>query len=445
VLRDDLGVFASASKGSDATGDGTMASPFATASHALTFAKAHGKRVFLCAETYAENLTLENGVSMFGGLDCSQPKWTVSATRAHFAAPASPAARADNLTTTTTIEAVEIFAPDATTPSGSSIGLIANASPALGLTNVWIQAGNAMDGTWGVEGAANGLNTAGAPSVNPVQCTNSVQCQAYAALRPQGGSSACGANGGSGGKGGAWQSTPCGQGFICPGVQSYYWNQVFNAGAGDKLVPVDGKPGAPGASGALGTFSAAGYAAGNGVAGSSGTAGAGGSGGDGAQPNISPEAQNTGESYSGIQGPGGGAGGCGGNAGTAGTGGGASVALIAVASPLRLISSRLASANGGNGGAGTFGSAATNGTQPGAHPLGAPAGTRGGNGGEAGVSGAGAGGHSVAIAYQGALPLVDAASTLSPGTPGNGQAEQSNGSKMIGASANGVSQPIYSF
>jgi hypothetical protein len=72
--------------------------------------------------------------------------------------------------------------------------------------------------------------------------------------------------------------------------------------------------------------------------------------------------------------------------------------------------------------------------------------SHGGKGGEAGVSGSGAGGPSIALAYHGALPSVDAASTLTPGAAGSGVPEQSDGSgRFIKMSSDGVSQPIYSF
>lgn len=451
VLRDELGVFVSASKGSDAAGDGSMAQPFATAAHGITFAKAHQKRVFLCAETYAENITIENGVSVFGGLDCSQPKWTVSATRAHFAAPASPAARADNVTTTTAIEAVEIFAPDATVPSGSSIGMIANASPGVLLRNVWIQAGNAMNGVAGTEAAPN---VEGAAATGPNQLLAStcgfVDCINWGVTPTGGGVSSCGgSNGGGGGPGGYFVSTQKELAWI--------WNaqQAYLPGAGNKGGGVVAKNGANGSSNPW-HLTAEGFVPGDGSVGGNGTPGPGGNGGSGDAPNGSDydvathsylaPGQHINASAVGASGSGGGAGGCPGIAGTAGTGGGASIALLAISSGLTLKSARLTSSAGGSGGSGTFGSAATKGSPAGvcAHG-GVTCGTAGGAGGESGVSGSGVGGPSLALAYQGVLPTVDALSQLAPGTGGAGVGQQVQGAKVINATANGASQAIYSF
>jgi hypothetical protein len=453
VLRDTLGVFVSASKGSDTTGDGTMALPFATAAQGITYAKAHQKRVFLCAETYTENVTFENGVSVFGGLDCSQAKWTVAATRAHFTAAASPAARADSITTQTSVEALEIFAPDAATASGSSIGMIADGSPALNLRNVWIQAGNAQDGDQGTEGAANGVNGIASNSGGSAQCLSFNACFNASAVGSVGGVSACGANGGDGGSRGYYQSTMCGNdGVVCMAGQTWFWKPVVVAGAGNKLGGAAGKVGAPGTSGGAGTFSTTGFLPGDGKPGMSGTNGTGGSGGDGMIPAVSADTVPPGtihhdQTWNGEAGAGGGAGGCGGNAGTAGKGGGASVALVALSSPMKITASKLTSGTGGNGGAGTFGSAATLGGNPGSCAIGTPTtcGTKGGNGGEAGFSGSGAGGHSVAIAATGTMPVVDPTSTLLPGTAGTGQPALSQGAKNIPLSANGVSQATYTF
>ncbi len=449
VVRDELGVFASSSKGSDAAGDGTMAQPFATAAHAITFAKAHQKRVFLCAEAYAENVTIENGVSIFGGLDCTQPKWTVVDAKAHFAAPTSPAARADNVTTTTAIEAVEIFAPDATVPSGSSIGMIANASPALLLRNVWLQAGNAMDGVAGGEPAANdeGPIVTGTPIGGNSIC-DFLDCAFGQGAGSAGGISACGGGqGGGGGSRGYFAEAACVTG-LCRAVHpsGYYWDVRTAPGPGVKLGGSPGARGAAGQSAQRGVIDASGYTPGNGNAGTDGLPGIGGKGGDGEAPPVDPFANGNAYSF-GRYGAAGGAGGCGGHVGTAGTGGGASIALVAVKSALSIKRSKLTSQSGGNGGSGTFGSAATAGGAAGAcdPQLLSTCGAHGGGGGEAGVSGAGAGGPSVALAFNDALPGVDAASTLQPGAGGSGVALQSNGGKAIQASGTGASQAFLSF
>jgi hypothetical protein len=349
---------------------------------------------------------------------------------------------------------VEIFAPDATTPSGSSIGLIANASPALGLTNVWIQAGNAMDGTpgstAGLAAPDNGPNANGTTGGAAGDCLDFLNCVNNANRVTTPGTSACGGGaGGGGGVSGYYVSTFCPAGQLCRmNGQNYYWKQqgLFAAGAGEKN---GSKPGNPGKDGASGNWSidSGGFVAGDGALGTNGGNGSGGNGGDGL-PTPYDASLFQGKNFLGFSGAGGGAGGCAGLAGTAGTGGGASVALIATASPLVLKSTKLTASSAGSGKPGSFGVASTAGGAAGncdpKYPT--TCGSAGGKGGEAGVSGSGAGGPSIALAYHGALPSLDAASTLTPGAAGSGVAAQSDGSgRQIKMSSDGVSQPIYSF
>src|SRR5690606_28858573 len=66
----------------------------------------------------------------------------------------------------------------------------------------------------------------------------------------------------------------------------------------------------------------------------------------------------------------------------------------------------------GDGGRGTFGSHATAGGRSGGAPAAALEGASGGWGGRAGVSGHGAGGPSVAVAYTGEEPVLVQSSTV---------------------------------
>jgi hypothetical protein len=453
VLTNAIGIFASSSLGSDATGDGTMAAPYATAGQAISVAKAKGKRVFLCAEPYSEAISFVSGVSVFGGLDCSQPAWTVAATRAHFAPAQSPAAVATGISVPTVVEAVEIFAPDAVTPSGSSVALAATSAAQLSLVNVWLQAGNAADGTAGTEGVGNveGNGANGANGGNEITCATLMECavnQGGSNARRAGGTSTCGGGaGGSGGNRGAFQSLQCASN-LCVMVypSGFYWNQTQAPGTGVKLNGLAGSAGVSGKSATAGLFNINGWVPGNGTNGTSGGAGTGGSGGDGQSLDFDPTSVNPPYAL-GNWGAGGGAGGCAGIAGTAGTGGGASVALLAVGSPLSIVSSMLTSSNGGAGKPGTLGAPATPGGAAGTTfaPKPLTAGAHGGAGGESGISGSGAGGPSVAIAYTGNIPVVDAKSTLTPGTAGLGVTAQSSNGKTIPASGNGVSQATFSF
>jgi hypothetical protein len=435
-----------------------MGAPFATAARAIAFAQSHKKRVFLCAETYAEQVTIASGVSVFGGLDCSAAKWTVADARAHFAAPASPAAKADNVQNATVVEAVEIVAPNATTPSGSSIGMIATSSPALSLVNVLVQSGTGMSGDPGGEGVQL-LNGSGINGANGVPATVS----SWVDVDQPGGAGGIANHcitsaddataftataGGYGGTGGNYKSvqTGCIGSTWCWAGGAPYTNGTI-AGTGG---PGTGAAGANGANGAsattMGTFSAAGFASADGTNGSNGSPGFGGRGSDGASVGVQITASSQqGATWFGVGGAGGGSGGCPGLAGTAGHGGGASAALVVIGSPLKIASSTLSSAKGGDGGEGSFGSGATSGGVGGIGYNGQPNGQHGGAGGTSGFSGSGAGGPSVAIAYSDGLPTVDASTTLTPGTGGAGVVQSASGEKTIPASANGLSQALLAF
>ena len=112
VVVESLGIFVSSSSGT-AKGDGSRGKPFASLTSGIAAAKASGKRVYACAETYVETVTFENGVSVFGSFDCANG-WISGAQRATVRAPASPATRAHEITLTTRVEGFELFAPDAT-------------------------------------------------------------------------------------------------------------------------------------------------------------------------------------------------------------------------------------------------------------------------------------------------------------------------------------------
>lgn len=68
-MRDDCGVFVSASAGSD-DNDGSQAKPLATIGKALASPKSGP--VYLCAESFEEAVQIKSGATIYGGLDCTQ-------------------------------------------------------------------------------------------------------------------------------------------------------------------------------------------------------------------------------------------------------------------------------------------------------------------------------------------------------------------------------------
>src|SRR6185503_14719966 len=79
---------------------------------------------------------------------------------------------ANDITAPTRLEGLEIVAPNATAPSASSIGLIADHAGGVVVARSRITAGNAMNGVDGVEGIqlTNALTARGAAIPGATQC-----------------------------------------------------------------------------------------------------------------------------------------------------------------------------------------------------------------------------------------------------------------------------------
>jgi hypothetical protein len=432
-LTDAFGVFVSPA--GNAKADGAHDRPLASIQAGIDLGKRLGKRVYVCTGTFHEALAFVDSVSVIGALDCTNNEWRFGAPRTRIESPSSPAARATKITTLTRIEGLEIIAPNATTPSGSSIGLLADHAPALVLAYSKIVAGNAMKGADGIEGTqlTNGPTATGAPFANAQRCyTDTCAMSGGLWVRPPaaaGGTNVCAGApgyvaqpGGAGGSGGLWE--------VKQNVSFYfdYYRGDASYGADDGIKNRTSAPGANGSDGAnaaaIGTVSPDGYLPANGFNGAAGTTGLGGAGGSGRSlgetlnPNTSPFPG----VWRGFGGAGGGAGGCPGLAGTAGAGGGASIAALLVESGMTFDATELVSARGGDAGSGTFGSAPTAGGLAGnnydpinyAYLSGKP----GGRGGAAGMSGNGSSGPSAGIAHLGVKPIVIGTSKITAGTGG---------------------------
>ncbi|AKU96900.1 hypothetical protein AKJ09_03564 [Labilithrix luteola] len=193
-LTEQFGVFVSA-RGSD-TAEGTRRAPLATLSAAIRMAKSKGRRVYACAETYNENVVMEDGVPMLGGIDCSAGWKFSSSLRARIEAPASPAVLAKGITKATVIGGFEIVAPDAKHPSESSIVVFAINSVGLTIAHSRLQAGRGGDGTDGA--AAIALTPAGNPNgadAEPSHTCGAGQCTTASSSAPGGNGTCAGAPG----------------------------------------------------------------------------------------------------------------------------------------------------------------------------------------------------------------------------------------------------------
>jgi hypothetical protein len=464
VVNDAAGVFVSASLGT-ATGDGSRAHPMASLTAGIAAAKKAKRRVYACAETYAEQVQLAEGVHVFGYFACNAG-WTIGAAHAVVKAPASPAVTATNIGMPTRIEAVDMVSPDFADKAQTSIALLASGSPGLTITHATLHAGTGGkgdDGTNGIQLTASTTKAGTSTSADGVTGTQFIaNVHNYGKT---GGTNVCsgetghdGGPGGNGGYGGVFQS----QYF----ASSWIWNTVAQSTTGGSpAIPTTqtaqggaqggyggssgaaGASGMDGAQGANGTFTASGYVPLDGTAGTNGSPGQGGGGSGGfamTYTDYNPGSWQNDYAW-GEPGAGGGAGGCPGLAGTQGKGGGASIAVLAVASALTFDAVTIESSAGGAGGNAGLASVPTSGGSGGygaVHTTGAGG---GGAGGLAGVSGNGAGGPSIAIAYQGSKPQL-LASTLTPGAGGSGVAQRLGpDGKTIPASSAGSSEATYSF
>ncbi|MEO8877818.1 MAG: hypothetical protein ABI461_19650, partial [Polyangiaceae bacterium] len=453
VVNETLGVFVAPPSATDASApDGTRGRPYTKLQQAIDTAKAQQKRVYACIGDYAEQITLADGVSIFGDLDCNR-NWDVVTAHASLKAPASPAVHADQIKTATRIDSLDLVAPDATVPGGSSIALIANASPALTIANAAIHAGAGMKGADGVEGTqlSNAGSAPGSDNSNSLlaPCVGIVtgSCISAHAVAPAGGTNLCmggpaivSGPGGAGGIGigdAVVTSTATfiefgNQYYMIPGILASNGNpqpgNALTAAGGTKgnVLAATGSAGATGAVGAngasasqIGTISSAGFTPVDGSVGTNGQPGQGGGGGAGYDyVTKSTTNYSVGDAIYFSNGAGGGAGGCPGLAGASGKGGGASIAIIANDSPLTLDTCTVQSSAGGDGGKGTLGSAASGGAPGGADRDACPTanlcllaykphnGGAGGAGGQPGWSGSGAGGSSIGIAFHGAQVVL---------------------------------------
>ncbi len=458
VTTEASGVFVS--KSGSGQGDGSRTNPLASIAAGIAAAKTASKRVYVCAGTYAESVTLENGVSVFGGFDCSTWAWN-AAGRVKIASPTSPTLRAVGIATPTRVEGFDVVAPAGSANAPSSIGFIVATSPALAFVHGSITAAAGYGGAAGVDAVqlANGFAVDGSDNVKPFACGNGALCIAQRQSTP-GGVNTCvgkiGYAGGPGGEGGSGGQATYSGTWVTNGIGDGAPFSSSNATTRGGVVGLAASPGAPGAVGtdgvngaSVGVISTSGYVTADGTPGTDGAGGQGGGGGRGIGMGDT-SSFNTSLLYYGAPGTGGGAGGCPGLAGTFGRGGGASIAVIASDSPMTFDDAKLASANGGDAGAAGASTVGTNGGIGGNSLIGAPfsakynVGAVGGAGGRGGLSGQGGGGPSISYAVHGTAPTF-LGSTFANGVGGAGAPQKQAPAGTIPASPAGFAGKSYTF
>ncbi len=458
------GVFVSSSRGAEG-GSGSVDSPVKTLKRAFELARDRRVRVFACAEPYAENLDLLDGVSAYGYYDCTKTPWVRVTAKAVVNAPLSPAVIARGLKQATRLEGFELRAPDldgteASDTAGTSIAVDVRDSSNLVFAEALLHGGKGAPGTDGTDAPLNSRTNATSDGTDGANETSRTCPQPMIPLsvcnfsrtvpgRP-GGATICavGPNGGPGGVGG--DPRHYASGYESNGPYEFRGRALVataaTAAGGGNTSPTTGYGyGMNGSAGGAGTegpdgvngawsLSATGFSRGIGTAG--GAAGPGQGGGGGGSPRGSFDEVGTLRStptdtfWNTASGGGGGAGGCAGQAGTPATGGGASIGAFVVSSTLTFDRVRIESAAGGRGGKGNLGSAGTPGGSGGLgiiRPFGSMPrvsgrGGAGGPGGNGGSGGHGAPGPSIALAYGNARPTITD-SELVPGPAGAGQPE----------------------
>ena len=153
-VADSCGVFVSSSRGADdaAADRGTQAKPFKTIGAALM--KADVTRVYACAESFTEAVTISAAVELFGGLDCKSWAYVGATKKTTLTAVADAVPMtAGNASGAVSVQDFAITSAAAKASGGSSIAVLANGATAS-FARCDLTAGDANNGDLGVSGGA---------------------------------------------------------------------------------------------------------------------------------------------------------------------------------------------------------------------------------------------------------------------------------------------------
>jgi hypothetical protein len=178
---------------------GTMAAPMKTVQAGISAAQLGGVDVYISVGTYAESITLADGVGVFGGYDAADA-WSFSPANVVTISGGTTAVLGTSINTETHLANLTIVAADSATPGTSSHGLYIVSSTGLVVSDVTVQSG---------AGGAGGVGSTGTPGANGGNggqgnpgCENSGALFCDTCSQPAGGAvgtSACGRTGGIGG------------------------------------------------------------------------------------------------------------------------------------------------------------------------------------------------------------------------------------------------------
>jgi hypothetical protein len=415
------GVFVAPTGADDAPG--TRERPLKTLRAAVDAAVARKVfRVYACASEFPERLELgraQDGVSVFGGLDCAS--WAYSGKAASIK-PSAPgyALRIDGVVSPVALEDLEVTARDAVGPGTSSVAAFVTGAADVTLRRVTLVAGAGAAGSDGDAGAPEAMNVDGGAG-NPGAGGNGGAAKACGCLP-----SLTSSTGGAGGPGVSGAASAGAQGQPDGGAGGVAGASCGGTGAGG--IGSNGPIGSPAAAPSRlhGAIGPGGWEPAAGLAGGVGGVGRGGGGGRGNFIAINSTMQGGG---------GGGCGGCGGGGGAGGGGGGASIGLLVQDARISLADCSITTASGAKGGGGGAGAGGQSGFVGGNGVGNACAGGAGGFGGQGAAGGGGAGGLSVGVVFVGTPPVIDPATQgkVRTGAPGAGGAGSTPGSDGVAA------------
>ncbi|NOY91610.1 MAG: hypothetical protein GXP55_10450, partial [Deltaproteobacteria bacterium] len=146
----------------DDAADGSMATPVATVARGIELASTRTrKEIYVAMGTYAETVSLVDGVSIYGGYDAADG-WSRARDNRSEIQGGETAVRGDGLFDDLEIQLMAITAANATTPGASSYGVRVTSSTAtVTLTSDTIRSGNGGPGSAGASGSGGANGTAG--------------------------------------------------------------------------------------------------------------------------------------------------------------------------------------------------------------------------------------------------------------------------------------------
>jgi hypothetical protein len=432
VLVNPTAAFWVSAAGNDMN-SGTRAEPFATITKGIQRAQAFGGAdVYVARGDYAEAISLQSGVGLYGGYSRSWLR-DVTANATTITTPNASGLQGVSVHDVV-LDGFCIVSQDATASGGSSYGVVLRDCVRAELRDNSITAKNGVAGSAGPGGSPGGQGTIGSGGGDG-HCDGGAGGGGGGGAAGQPGAYA----GGDGGAGGAedWWGAHNGHDGSAGGCPS---GPTCSAGGGgghgdsngddgsDGTAGIAGLPGQHGAAGlAFGNLPATDYVAAPGAEGAPATGGWGGGGGGGGGSQYCPTCNSGG----GNGGGGGGGGGGYGYGGRPGSGGGGSFGVLILDSPgpVTLTRNDITTGRGGDGGAGGQGGQGGAGGTGGVGATaclgeigGGGAGGNGGAGGAGGAGGGGGGGPSIGILQVRSQQVVTTNSSFSVGLAGQGGA-----------------------